>query len=69
MKYEKLSTFCYIGFNLRFKIAGPGLEPGFSASKAGVLPLDDPALDNDVELYQNKCHYQNHFILYKIISL
>ena len=69
MKYEKLSTFCYIGFNSKFKIAGPGLEPGFSASKAGVLPLDDPALDNDVELYQNKCHYQNLLILYKIISL
>lgn len=23
--------------------AGPGVEPGFTAPKAGVLPLDDPA--------------------------
>ena len=27
--------------------AGPGLEPGLSASKAPVLPLDDPANFNN----------------------
>ena len=27
------------------RIAGLGLEPRFTASKAVVLPLDDPAMD------------------------
>ena len=29
--------------NCRKLVAGPGFEPRFTASKAGVLPLDDPA--------------------------
>lgn len=67
MIYIELSSFSYIGFLRRKNIAGPGLEPGFSASKAGVLPLDDPA--DDFRLYQKLLLYQNVLILYKISTL
>lgn len=33
---------------------GPGLEPGYAASKAAVLPLDDPAnLYKTIQLVNN----------------